>query len=283
MVKVTGFIQLMRPINCTMMSLAVLVGGVLASANLSNFPWLSIVFGALTGFTLTAASMAVNDYYDRKIDAINEPARPIPSGTVTPKPALVFTGVLTLIGLAFAYLTSILCLLAAVIAWIMMITYTTIGKRSGLPGNFLVSVCVATPFVYGSLASTNGVQLNVLLFASMAFLSNTGREVTKGVVDVQGDRANNIKTVAERFGEKKAAAVSVFFYVSAVCLSPIPIILNLASFWYVPIVSITDIGLIVCSALLIRKPDRENARKVKKLILFLFIIGLVAFIFGKFG
>ncbi len=281
--KVTGFIQLMRPINCIMMGIAVLVGGVLATVSLSTFPLLSMVFGAITGFTLTAASMAVNDYYDRNIDAINEPARPIPSGAVTPRAALVFAGVLTFVGLVFAYLTSPLCLLAAVIAWLLMIAYTTVGKRSGLPGNFLVSACVATPFVYGSLASNNGIQMNVLLFASMAFLSNTGREVTKGIVDVQGDRVNKIKTVAEHFGEKKAAAVSVIFYLSAVCLSLLPVILNLTSFWYVPLVAVTDLGLIVCSALLTRNPDRQNARRVKKLVLLFFIIGLLAFIFGKFG
>jgi geranylgeranylglycerol-phosphate geranylgeranyltransferase len=278
--KVTGLIQLMRPINCTMMGLAVLVGGVLANSSLSNFPWLSIVFGALTGFTLTAASMAVNDYYDREIDAINEPDRPIPSGAATAKAALILAGGLTVIGLALAYLTSIACLLAATIAWVLMITYTTVGKRSGLPGNFLVSACVATPFVYGSIAVVGGVQLNVLLFTSMAFLSNTGREVTKGIVDVQGDTAKSVKTVAARFGEKKAAAVSVAFYLFAVCLSPIPIIYNLTSIWYIPPVLVTDIGLIWCSALLIRNPARENARRIKKLVLYLFFIGLLAYIFG---
>ena len=51
--EVSGFVKLMRPINCVMMSFAVLVGAVLANPSFSNFSWLNILFGALTGFTLT--------------------------------------------------------------------------------------------------------------------------------------------------------------------------------------------------------------------------------------
>jgi geranylgeranylglycerol-phosphate geranylgeranyltransferase len=280
--RFTGFVKLMRPINCVMMSFAVLVGAVLANSSFSNFFWLNILFGALTGFTLTAASMAVNDYYDRDIDAINEPSRPIPSGAVNAKAALVFTGVLSFVGFVFAYLTSIICLVAAVIAWAAMLTYTTVGKRSGLPGNFLVSACVAAPFLYGSLAVANVVQLNVLLFASMAFLSNTGREITKGIVDVKGDSAENVKTLAVRFGEKKAAVIAVVFFVFAVSLSPLPLVLGLVSLWFVPLVLVTDFGLVGCSVLLVKNPSRENARHIKKMVLLLFIMGLLAFIFGMF-
>ena len=277
--KFSGFLKLSRPINSIMMGFAVLVGAILANPNYSNFS-LNILFGFLTGFTLTAASMAFNDYYDRDIDAINEPTRPIPSGSVTVKSALIFTGVFTATGLVFAYLASIFCLVAAIIAWTIMMTYSTIGKQKGLAGNFLVSACVATPFLYGSLAVVDTIQLNVLLFASMAFLSNTGREVTKGIVDVKGDGVKNVKTLAVRFGEKKAALGAAIFYILAVCLSPIPLILNLVSFWFIPFVLITDIGLIWCSTSIVKNPTRESARRIKKLILMFFIIGLLAFIFG---
>jgi geranylgeranylglycerol-phosphate geranylgeranyltransferase len=277
--RVSGFLRLMRPINCVMMGFAVFVGAVLANPSFSSFT-LNTLFGALTGFTLTAAAMASNDYYDRDIDAINEPTRPIPSGEVTPKSASIFTGVLTAIGLSFALATSTLCLVAAIIAWTIMMAYSTVGKKKGLIGNFLVSACVATPFIYGSLAIVNTVQLNVLLFASMAFLSNTGREVTKGIVDVKGDSAKNVKTLAVRFGEKRAAFGAAIFYVLAVSLSPIPLILNLVSLWFVPFVLVTDVGLLWCSVKLIKDPSRESARRIKKLVLVLFIMGLLAFIFG---
>jgi hypothetical protein len=42
-------------------------------------------------------------------------------------------------------------------------------------------------------------------------------------------------------------------------------------------------GLIWCSISLNIKPERENARKIKKLVLFLFIFGLLAFVAGMLG
>ena len=275
-----SYFRLMRPVNCFMMGFAVIVGAALASlsALISSLP--NLAYGFATGFMLTAASMAINDYYDREIDAVNEPNRPIPSGAVKPKEALAFASVLTAIGFSTAYLTSIFCLLTAVIAWLLFVTYTTVGKRSGLPGNFLVSTCVTIPFIYGSIAIVGGVRLNVLLFASMAFLSNTGREITKGIVDVKGDMTANVKTMAVRYGEKRAAIAAASFYVLAVLLSPIPWLLNLVSFWFIPPVLITNVGLAASSFMLLKDYSRENARKIKKNVLLWFIIGLLAFIVG---
>ncbi|HUT17251.1 MAG TPA: UbiA family prenyltransferase [Acidobacteriota bacterium] len=279
--KVSGLVRLMRPINCAMMGFAVFVGAVLANPQFFSVDWLNILYGFVTGFTLTAASMTINDYYDRAIDAINEPSRPIPSGSVSAREALAFVFVLSAIGFVFAYITSVLCLVVTIISWVVVVTYVTVGKSSGLPGNFLVSTCVAIPFIYGSIV-LNQLPLSVLLFALMAFLSNTGREITKGIVDVKGDRAEGVKTLAVRYGEKNAAVVAALFYVSAVSLTSVPWILSLVSFWFIPLVLVTDIGLVASSALLLRDYSRESARKIKKLVLLWFVIGLVAYVFGVF-
>ncbi len=282
--KLSGFVRLMRPVNCAMMGFAVFVGAVLALSSsgnqFSNTEWLGVLYGFVTGFLLTAASMTINDYYDRAIDAINEPHRPIPSGTVSAREALAFVFVLSVIGFVFAYLTSVMCLVVAVISWLVVVTYVTVGKRSGLPGNLLVSTCVAIPFIYGSIAVLSSVPLSVVVFTLMAFLSNTGREITKGIVDVKGDSAEGIKTLAVRYGEKGAAVAAAVFYVSAVALTPIPPLLGLVSFWFIPIVLVTDGGLIASSALLLKDYSRESARKIKNMILLWFVIGLLAYVFG---
>ena len=284
--KLGDYLRLMRPINCLMMGFAVIVGATLASPNALNTLWQNLIYGFITGFMLTAASMAINDYYDRKIDAVNEPNRPIPSGLIKPSEALTFSLILSITGFAVAYLTNIiypLCLATALVAWAVFVVYTTVGKRSGLPGNFLVSACVAIPFIYGSIAIANEVKPNVLIFASIAFLSITGREVTKGIVDVQGDRMQNVKTVAVRYGEKTAAVIATLFYLSAVSLSPIPCFLpNPVSFWYIPFVAVTDFGLVASSFMLLNDYSRENAKKVKNIALLWLFFGLLAFFVGAF-
>lgn len=278
--KFGGLIRLMRPVNCTMMGFAVLVGAILASAQFGSLNWLRILFGFLTGFTFCAAAMVINDYYDRKIDAINEPQRPIPSGIVKPAEAIVFVGVLSTVGFVFAGLVSPLCFVVAAASLVLTATYITIGKRSGLPGNFLVSICVAIPFIYGSITAIGTVGLNVLLFAAMAFLSNTGREITKGIVDVKGDSAEGVKTLAVRLGERNAAVAAVAFFIFAVALTPVTWILGLVGIWFIPFVLVTDVGLVACSALLLIDHSREKARRIKKVVLYLFFVGLLAYIFG---
>lgn len=281
--KIRAYLHLIRPINCMMMGFAVIVGAAVAdSASLAEM-WLNLVFGFLTGFMLTGASMTINDYYDRNIDAINEPNRPIPSGLIKPNEALIFASVLTVIGFAAAFFTNSvypLCLFVAIIAWGVFAMYTTVGKRSGLPGNFLVSACVVIPFIYGSISIVNGIGVNVLIFVSMVFLSTAGREITKGIADVQGDKQQGVKTLAVRYGEKPAAIVAAVFYLSAVMLSPAPWTMGIVSIWYIPFVTLTDFGLALSSLMILKNQTKENTRRVKNVVLFWLCLGLLAFLFG---
>jgi geranylgeranylglycerol-phosphate geranylgeranyltransferase len=279
----SAYLKLMRPANCLLMGFAVVVGTVLTVSGHFTASWslLQVVLGFITGFTLTAASMTINDYYDREIDAVNEPGRPIPSGAAKPKQALMFSAALSLIGFAAAILTNILCLVIAVSAWLILMVYVTVGKRTGLPGNFLVSVCVSIPFIYGSAVILSSVSLNVVFFVGMVFLSNTGREITKGIVDIQGDRSKGIRTLAVRFGEQRAGIAGALFYLLAVALSPVPWATNVVSVWYLPLVIVTDLGLVSSSALLLRNSSRENARKIKKTVLLWFMFGLLSFVTGS--
>src|SRR3990170_8578759 len=280
MSKIIGYLRLMRPVNCVMMGFAVIVGVAITNPNVLNTSLLNLSYGFITGFMLTAASMSINDYYDRAIDAVNEPNRPIPSGLIKTKEALAFAFILTAIGFTFAYLTNISCFAVAIFAWIVFVSYTTVGKRSGLPGNFLVSTCVAIPFIYGNYAISSAIDLKIVIFSSMAFLSNTGREITKGIVDIEGDQTQNVKTLAVRFGKKNAAAAATVFYLIAVLLSPIPWILGLVSVFFIPLVATTDFGLVASSLLLLRDHSRENARRVKRMVLYLFFVGLLGFVIG---
>jgi geranylgeranylglycerol-phosphate geranylgeranyltransferase len=264
------------------MGFAVFVGILLAYPHF-DLSWVNVLYGFLTGFTFCAAAMVINDYYDRKIDAINESKRPIPSGVVKPKEALAFMAGLIVVGSVFALLvepSGLLCFVVAVISLVITATYLTVGKRSGLPGNFLVSACVAIPFIYGSVTVSGTVETNVMLFAAMAFLSNTGREITKGIVDVKGDKTEGVRTLAVQFGEKKAAVVAVCFFMIAVALTPVTWFLGLVGILFVPLVLVTDIGLIVCSVFLLLNPSRERARKIKNIVLLLFLVGLLAYLFG---
>jgi geranylgeranylglycerol-phosphate geranylgeranyltransferase len=284
MAEFGAFLRIMRPVNCVMMGFAVIVGAALVDGEVfSGVFWFPLLFGFLTGFFLTSGSMVVNDIIDREIDAVNEPGRPIPSGAVSVGQAQVLAVILSVLGFVFALVTSWMCFVIAVLAWLVFSVYSLWGKRAGFLGNLLVSVCVVAPFVYGGFVVGQGVAGASLIFVAIAFLSNTGREVTKGIVDVEGDKREDVKTVAVRLGAQVAAVVAVVFYVSAMVLSVLPWKLALVSFWFVPFVLVCDAGLIVSGIWLLRDFSRENARRIKHLVLVWFVFGLVAFLAGTLG
>ena len=273
------YLEIMRPINSIMVGVAIIIGAVITGGIniLDNLIILSYSF--LTGFSLTGASMAINDYYDREIDAINEPKRPIPSGRISPQSAVIFTVVLSVLGLASSWQISMGAFIIAVFGWAVMMAYSMWGKRTGFLGNLMVSSCISLPFIYGGLIS--GKILASLSFSLLAFLSNTGREITKGIVDIQGDKSAGVRTIAVTRGATRAADIATLFFIAAVASSVIPVYLDLVSFWYIPFVLTTDIGLIASSYQIIADPSRETSRKIKTRILYLMIIGLIGFAAGS--
>ena len=277
--RLGGFLRILRPVNSVMMGVGILVGFVVAARFNSTLLLTPLALAFVTGFTLTGSAMVINDYFDREIDDVNEPTRPIPSGDVKPNEAIVYSVALSIVGLTAAYFTSIETLGIAVFSWLVMISYSAWGKRTGFPGNLMVSTCIALPFVYGGVIAGN--VSTALLFSLLAFLSNTGREVTKGIVDTEGDKTRGIRTIAVSFGSEKAAYLASLFYVVAVAASTAPILLGYVSYWYLPFVAVTDIGLLYGAVMLIRDHSRETSRRVKNQVLYWMIFGLLAFAAGS--
>ena len=86
-----------------------LIWGVLCGAAASgNFHWTpedvakSALCMTMSGPLLTGYTQTINDYFDREIDAINEPYRPIPSGKISETQVVVQIWTLLLGGLAVA-------------------------------------------------------------------------------------------------------------------------------------------------------------------------------------
>ena len=267
----SDYLEIMRPVNSGMVGLAIIISAVITGGlNIINHVAL-IVLSFITGFTISGASMTINDYYDREIDAINEPKRPIPSGRISPQGAIIFTVILSIIGLASSFLISLWAFTTAVIAWMLMMYYSVWGKKRGLLGNLMVSTCIALPFIYGGLLS--GKVLSSLSFSLIAFLSNTGREIVKGIVDIAGDKTAGVHTVAVDYGANMAANIATLFFLAAVASSAAPVYLHLVSYWYIPFVLITDAGLILSSYHIVMDPSRNTSREIKTRILYLMILG----------
>ncbi|HDI47235.1 MAG TPA: hypothetical protein ENF82_05465 [Candidatus Methanomethylia archaeon] len=274
-VKAKAVLELIRPVNCSMMGFAVVIGEYLALKALPS-PHL-ILLGFAVGFTLTAFSMAVNDYYDLPIDEINAPQRPLPSGRLAPKEAVAVSLVFLVLGLLAAALTTLEALVIAVLAAIIAFTYNSRAKRTGLPGNFLVALCVAIPFIFGGATVGNIPPLLGILFL-IALLATVGREVTKGIADMKGDAEKGVKTLAVRYGAAKAALAASIFYLLAVALTPLPVALGEAGLPYVLVILIVDAGFLYASFKILTQCTPSSALKIKNRVLLFMLLALIAFL-----
>lgn len=268
---------MMRLPNCIMIGFAVIVGEVIAAPFV---PARAAFFGFMTGFLLLSASMVLNDYFDRDLDAINDPKRPMPSGLVRPSEALSFSIILAALGFWSAENTGVATFLIAILSVVVMVLYNSRVKKTGLLGNAFVSLNVAIPFVYGGFAVENPTW-SLGIFALLAFLASMGREIVKGIVDVAGDTAKGVRSVAATKGNTVAAKYGAGLFLVAVALSSIPLILHLVSSYYIPLVAICDIGFLLTAYSLMTNPNPSHAKRNKNYVLLWMTFGMLAFVIGS--
>src|SRR5713101_3746847 len=181
--------------------------------------------------------------------------------------------------LVFALLLGLASLLIALVALGLMVFYNVRGKRLGLLGNAVVSFNVALPFAFGGI-SVSSLHPAVVLFSMLAFLSNLGREIAKGIADVQGDSIHSVRTLAVLKGPRVAALTSSGLFLAAVVVSFVPPFLGIVSVLYIPAVLIADFGFVFSSMKLVSDSSPENAKKVKNRVLLWMLLGLIAFLLG---
>ncbi|MFB0568596.1 MAG: UbiA family prenyltransferase [Nitrososphaeria archaeon] len=277
MKRSVALIRLCRPINGVMMLVALFVGFVFSSRPPRPE---EAILGMLAAFTLNSSSNVMNDYFDREVDALNAPDRPIPSGVVTGREAITMAISLAVLGESAAALTSAPCLLAATIFYLFAVSYNAWIKKMGLVGNLFVSVGVSAPFLYGMIVIDGTVTCKIALLAAIALVANVGREVVKGISDIEGDAARDIQTVARKHSERIAAKVGAGLYVMAVGLSIVPLWVGYVSLYYVPFILVTDVGLLHLSWAITRERGHENALRVKNWTLIWMATAMVAFLMG---
>ena len=277
-----GLLDLIRPVNCTMIGFAVVVGAFVSKP--PSVSALQLGLGFLTGFFVCAYSLAVNYIYDLDVDWVNRPDRPIPSGWVTPCAASRLSyGVLTA-GLACSLLSlnPLAVVIAAAYAFLSWL-YNGRAKKTGLPGNLIVASSLAIPFIYGGAVSGGSIGGSLLLMMALtAFFSGVGREVVKAMADVEGDAKRSVNSVARSSGLVVASGVGAFFFVLAVVTSWVPLVTGLADQLYTYGVLVPDAIFLYLAVAIVARHEPGSAFRVEQIALAGMTAGLLVFIGGAF-
>lgn len=278
MSRLSSTIELVRPINCMLTGVAVLIGAIVTSGELGIPSGVAVQAFAVAAL-IAAGGYSVNDYFDREIDRINRPWRPIPSGRLKAVEALAVASLLFTLGLVLAAFLNPYCFSIATINSSMLALYSWKLKRKGLVGNLSIGYLAGSTFLFGGLA-VGGLGKGLLILVLMAASSTVGRELIKGIEDMPGDQKLGLETFPLRHGARKAAALAILFIGAASAFSPIPYLLHIFSWAYLVFV-VPSIATFLLAALIIaRKQEVGDAKRASLACKVAMGLGLMAFSAG---
>ncbi|WP_410764739.1 geranylgeranylglycerol-phosphate geranylgeranyltransferase [Haloferax sp. DFSO60] len=270
--RARGFVELTRPGNTIAAGVLTFTGAFIAGITASDA--LAVVAAVVATICATGAGNAINDYFDRDIDAINRPDRAIPRGAVTAREALWFSITLFLGAVVAAITLPRLAIAIAVVNLLALVAYTQLFK--GLPGvgNVVVGYLTGSTFLFGGAAV--GDPLGALVLAVLAGLATLTREIIKDVEDIVGDREEGLQTLPIVVGEKRALWASAVVLGVAIVASAIPYVSGDFGVAYLGLVLPADAIMVSASVQSFTDPS-VGQRRIK----YGMYLAAVAFIVGR--
>lgn len=207
----------------------------------------------LAGPLLCGTSQAVNDWFDRHVDAINEPHRVIPSGRMPGRWGLYIAVLMSLLSALVAALLGPFVFLAAIIGLCFAWAYSAPPfrfKQNGWIGNGVVGLSYETlPWITAATALTGAApSLPILSVAVLYGLGAHGILTLNDFKAIRGDREMNISTLPVLHGAKTAALIAC-----VVMALPQLVVIGLLAHWGLPYHSLAVAVLIaIQSACMVR-------------------------------
>ncbi|TVQ14758.1 MAG: chlorophyll synthase ChlG [Leptolyngbya sp. DLM2.Bin27] len=214
-------LQLMKPITW----IPLIWGVVCGAASSGNYRWsveyvlIAAACMLLSGPLLTGYTQTLNDFYDREIDAINEPYRPIPSGAIS-IPQVVAQILLLLVGgIAVAFsldrwaghsfpIVTALAVGGSIVSYIYSAPPLKL-KQNGWLGNYALGASyIALPWWAGH-ALFGDLNWKIVLLTLFYSLAGLGIAVVNDFKSVEGDRQMGLKSLPVMFGVTTAAWICV--------------------------------------------------------------------------
>lgn len=268
-----SFLKLIRPLNCLMAAFAALIGAYLGNITVI----LPTSLAMASAFLICGGGMVINDYYDRDLDFIHNSDRPIPSGKVSLKAALVFSFLLFSIGIFLSFWINTSVFVLAIVNSLFLVGYAKELQKKVFLSNLIVSFLVASTFVFGGLSVGNFFPS--LFLGILAFFANTAREVIKDIEDKIADASKGVQSLPMVLGENKSRMISSGFIIISILLSPLPLVFNVFDIKYAFAVIPC---IVVFSYSVYLNEKEEDSSEVQSMIKLGMLLGLVAFLAGSF-
>jgi chlorophyll synthase len=196
--------------------------GVISTGESIELHWGLVLWGiVLAGPMVCACSQASNDWFDRHVDAINEPNRPIPSGRMPGRWGVGLAIVWTLLSLLWAWFLGTWAFRAAALGLVLAWAYSAPPlrfKQNGWIGN------AACALSYEGLAWITGAAVmlgnqmprkEIIVFALLYSLGAHGIMTLNDFKAIEGDRVMNVRSLPVLMGPKGAAWMACLIMILA--------------------------------------------------------------------
>lgn len=262
-VALSAALEILKPITWFAPMWAFMCGVVSSGAPVDG-RWLLIAGGvALSGPLVCGTSQAVNDWYDRHVDAINQPERPIPSGRLPGTSGYWIALACTIISLFVAALLGLTVLVIAVVALAAAWAYSAPPMRlksNGWYGNAAVGLCYeGLPWFTGAAVMTGAFpDWRIVLVALLYSIGAHGIMTLNDFKSVEGDLKLGLASLPAQLGVDRAARLACW----VMALPQIAVILALIGWqapWHALIVTGLLLGQFALMPALLREPRAKAA------------------------
>ena len=163
---------------------------------------LSLFLLSLSTVLIAAGGYVINDYYDVKIDFVNNPERVVVGKTIHRRFAILLHIALSVLGVAIGLLVSWKFALVNVLSVSLLWFYSNLLKRLPFIGNFTVALLTGASIAIILLLYDFNTVL-ILIYSLFSFFMTLVREIIKDMEDLKGDNTYGCKTLPIVWGIRK--------------------------------------------------------------------------------
>ena len=258
--------------------------GVISGGLSASTRWTVVLAGvALAGPLVCATSQAVNDWYDRDVDAINEPNRPIPSGRIPGTWGFWIACVWTFASLFWAWSLGRWVFCAAAIGLVLAWAYSAPPirlKQNGWWGNSAVAVAYeGLPWFTGAAVMAATLpDAKIICLATLYSIGAHGIMTLNDFKSVEGDRRLGVRSLPVQLGEDRAVRLAC-----VVMAGPQIVVIGLLLSWGRPmvagVVGALLLGQFALMPRLLRNP-KQGAASYNATGTTLYVLGMLAAAFA---
>jgi chlorophyll synthase len=256
-VQWSAVLELLKPITWFPPMWALGCGVVSSGAPIES-AWPQLIAGViLAGPLVCATSQAANDWFDRDVDAINEPHRPIPSGRLPGRTGLHVALAWTLLSLVVAATLGAWGSAAAVVglalAWLYSAPPVRL-KRNGWWGNAACAACYeGLPWFTGAALMTAALpDARILALAALYSIGAHGIMTLNDFKSIEGDRLTGVGSLPVRLGVSRAGWTACAFM-----LLPQLLVVGLLAWWSQPWHGLVVLALVLAQARMMQRFLRD--------------------------